>query len=239
MTGKTARLIFWLGTLSSAAIFLWMTYDFHQQTPRFTHSERLTADVVAGKKVWHKYNCNDCHTILGFGGYYAPDMTKAFYRLGENNISSIVQHPEVMYKNSFRKMPQLGASPTETKQLVAFLRWVGDIDNRHWPPQDEKFVSAYKLREAQPQKLEKVHIVMGACGGCHSFEHQGRNIGGDFADIAARMNYDRQTLINYIINPQSVRPGVAMPPQDVSMETAGIIADFLLSLKSTGKEVSR
>ncbi len=34
--------------------------------------------------------CNDCHTILGFGAYYAPDMTKAYFRLGENNIVSII-----------------------------------------------------------------------------------------------------------------------------------------------------
>ena len=122
MTGKTARLIFWLGTLSSAAIFLWMTYDFHRQTPNYTQVDQLSDEVVAGKKVWHKYNCNDCHTILGFGGYYAPDMTKAFYRLGENNIASIVMHPEEVYKNSFRKMPHLGVSEAEAKQLVAFLQ---------------------------------------------------------------------------------------------------------------------
>ena len=236
MTGKTARLIFLLGTLSSAVIFLWMTYDFHVQTPRLTHTDKLTQEVVDGKKVWHKYNCNDCHTILGFGAYYAPDMTKAFYRLGESNIASIVQHPEVIYRNSFRKMPQLGVSDTEVKQLVAFFRWVGEIENRHWPPQDEKFVEAYKLREAQPQKLEKVHVVMGACGGCHSFEHQGRNIGGDFGAIANRIAYDRETLIRYMLDPASVRPGSAMPPQNVSRETAEVIADFILSLKMA-KEV--
>lgn len=236
MTGKTARLIFWLGTLSSAAIFLWMTYDFHAQTPKFTNTDKLTEEVVAGKRVWHKYNCNDCHTILGFGAYYAPDMTKAFYRLGENNIRSIVMHPEVVYRNSFRKMPQMGVTEPEVKQLVAFLHWVGEIDNRHWPPQDEKFVKAYKLREARAQNLDKVDIVMGACGGCHSFENQGRSIGGDFSQIAQRISYDRETLIRFILNPQSVKPGIGMPAQDVSPETAALIADFILSLK-TVKEV--
>ena len=48
MTGKTARLIFLLGTLSSAAIFLCMTYDFHRQTPRYTtHGSQIT--------VWHLF----------------------------------------------------------------------------------------------------------------------------------------------------------------------------------------
>jgi nitric oxide reductase subunit C len=231
MTGKTARLIFWIGTLSSAVIFLWMTYDFHRQTPRYTKVDELDAQVVSGKKVWQKYNCNDCHTILGFGGYYAPDMTKAFYRLGENNIISIVMHPEVVYRNSFRKMPNLGVTETEAKQLVAFLKWTGTIDNRHWPPQDEKYVKAYYLRQSQAHKLEKVDIVMGACGGCHSFENQGRNIAGDFSEIANRITYDRETLIRYILDPQSVKPGIGMPPQNVSRDTAGMIADFLLALQ--------
>jgi len=231
MTGKTARLIFWLGTLTSAVIFLWMTYDFHRQTPKFTQVKQLSDEVVGGKKIWHKYNCNDCHTILGFGGYYAPDMTKAFYRLGENNIISIVMHPEDVYRNSFRKMPHLGVSELEAKQLVTFLKWVGTIDNRHWPPQDEKYVKAYHLREVRAHQLEKVDIVLGACGGCHSFENQGRNIAGDFSDIAKRITYDRETFVKYILNPQSVKPGIGMPPQNVSRQTAALIADFVLALK--------
>ncbi len=238
MTSNTAKAIFWLGTLSSAIIFLWLTYDFHQQEPKFVKTDQLNEQVVAGKKVWHKYNCNDCHTILGFGGYYAPDMTKAFYRLGENNIISIVMNPEQVYKDSFRKMPKLGVSKEEAVQLVAFLKWVGSIENRHWPPQDEKFVKAYKLREADAQKLNKVDIVMGACGGCHSLDKMGRKLAGDFNDIARQISYDRDTLVKFIINPQSVKPGMGMPPQNVSPETAALIADFILALK-IDKEVQR
>ncbi len=238
MTSTTAKTIFWLGTLSSAIIFLWLTYDFHQQEPKFVKTDQLNEQVVAGKKVWHKYNCNDCHTILGFGGYYAPDMTKAFYRLGENNIISIVMNPEKVYKDSFRKMPQLGVSKAEAVQLVAFLKWVGSIENRHWPPQDEKFIKAYKLREANAQKLNKVDIVMGACGGCHSLDKMGRKLAGDFNDIARQISYDRDTLVKFIINPQSVKPDMGMPPQNVSPETAALIADFILALK-IDKEVQR
>lgn len=238
MTGKTAKTVFWLGTLSSAIIFLCLTYDFHRQEPNFVKTDQINEQVVAGKKVWHKYNCNDCHTILGFGGYYAPDMTKAYYRLGENNIISIVMNPEKVYKNSFRKMPHLGVTKGEAVNLVAFLRWVGTIENRHWPPQDEKFVKAFKMREANAQKLNKVDIVMGACGGCHSFENMGRKIAGDFNDIARRINYDQDRLTKFILNPQSVKPDVGMPPQNVSPETAALISDFILSLK-TGKEAQK
>jgi nitric oxide reductase subunit C len=236
MTGKTAKAIFWLGTLSSAIVFLWLTFDFHQQEPKYVKTEGITDQVIAGKKIWHKYNCNDCHTILGFGGYYAPDMTKAYFRLGENNIAAIVMNPEQVYKNSFRKMPHLGVTKEEAANLVAFLRWVGTIENRHWPPQDEKFVKAFRLREANAQKLNKVDIVMGACGGCHSFGNLGRRLAGDFNDIARRIPYDRAMLAKFIINPQSVKADTGMPSQNVSPETAALISDFIVSLK-TGKEV--
>lgn len=231
MKRSTARMVFWLGTLSSALIFLALTVDFHRQEPALAHTDRIDEQVIAGKKVWHKYNCNDCHTILGFGGYYAPDMTKAFFRLGESNIIAIVMHPEQVFRDSFRKMPNLGVSRQEATQLVAFMRWVGGIENRHWPPQDEKYVVAYRKREEQPQQLDKVDIVLGACGGCHSYEHQGRNLAGDFNDIAKRIDYDRETLVRFMRNPQEVKPGIGMPPQDVSAETAAVIADFILSLK--------
>jgi nitric oxide reductase subunit C len=231
MTTKNAKTIFWVGTLVSVVIFLWLTVDFHRKSQQLANTDQITDEVVSGKKVWHKYNCNNCHTILGFGGYFAPDMTKAYYRLGKNNIISIVMNPEKVYKDSFRKMPNLGVTRDEAELLVEFFHWVADIENRKWPPQDEKYVRAARLRETQPEKLDKLDIVLGACGGCHAFENQGRDILGDFNEIAKEITYDRETLIRYILDPESVNPDSGMPPQDVSQETAALIADFILSLK--------
>jgi nitric oxide reductase subunit C len=231
MTLKNARIIFWVGTLTSAAIFGWLTFDFHQQEEKYANVSKIDDQVVAGKKVWHKYNCNDCHTILGFGAYYAPDMTKAYYRLGENNIISIVMNPEKIYEDSFRKMPHLGVSKEEATDLVKFLHWTADIENRKWPPQDEKYVTAARLRESHPEQLQKTDIVLGVCGGCHSFANQGRDVAGDLGDIAKEMDFDRETLIRFMQDPTSVNPDSDMPPQNVSPETAGIIADFILSLR--------
>jgi nitric oxide reductase subunit C len=146
MSRKSAFLIFFFGTAISALIFLYLTFDFHRQEAAFANTQNITPQVVAGKKVWHKYNCNDCHTILGFGGYYAPDLTKAFFRLGKSNIVAIVTGPDKVYKGSFRKMPNLGVTRAEAGSLVEFLKWVGEIENRGWPPQDEKYVRAYRLR---------------------------------------------------------------------------------------------
>lgn len=232
MTRRTAFLIFFFGTFISGFIFLMFTLDFHMKTEKFTHASQLTDQVVAGKGVWQKYNCNDCHTILGFGGYYAPDMTKVYFRLGRSNIISIVTHPEKVYKDSFRKMPNLGVTQKEAEELVAFFKWTGNINNHNWPPQDVKYVKAYRLRESVAAgSLHKTDIVLGACGGCHALGSQGRNLAGDFNDIAKEITYDRATLIRFIRDPESVNPGIGMPPQKVSKATAGVIADFILGLK--------
>lgn len=138
MTKRTAFRIFLWGTLSSGVLFLYLTYDTHKQMKTLTHEENLSAEVVAGKHVWENYNCNDCHTILGFGGYYAPDMTRAYKRLGEEGIEAVVRSPDTAFESSWRKMPKQNLTVVEIHELVAFLKWVNEIDNNKWPPQDNK-----------------------------------------------------------------------------------------------------
>ncbi|MEW6455890.1 MAG: c-type cytochrome [Acidobacteriota bacterium] len=86
MNAKVYKLVFILGTLISLLLFMILTFDSHGKIKALTNSQNLSTEVIAGKKVWEKYNCNDCHTILGFGGYYAPDMTKVYARLGYDGI---------------------------------------------------------------------------------------------------------------------------------------------------------
>ncbi|HZV80863.1 MAG TPA: c-type cytochrome, partial [Geobacteraceae bacterium] len=138
MTKKTAFWIFLLGTLSSAALFLGLTVDTHRQVAALSHADKLSAEVVAGKRAFEKYNCNDCHTILGFGGYYAPDLTRVVRRVGADGVRYRVTSPEQAFAKSVRKMPQQHVSAQEIENLVAFFTWVGEIDNGDWPPQDSK-----------------------------------------------------------------------------------------------------
>src|SRR5574340_666643 len=100
MTKKTAFWIFFWGTVSSAVIFLWLTWDTHRQVKALSHVDKLSDQVVAGKRAFEKYNCNDCHTILGFGAYYAPDLTRVYSRAGEDWIRRRLEHPEIALSSS-------------------------------------------------------------------------------------------------------------------------------------------
>src|SRR5512139_3258678 len=131
---RSAKWIFWGGTLSSLAVFGVLTLDTHRQLAALTHAERLDDEVVEGKRAFERHNCNDCHTILGFGAYYAPDLTRAYARLGEDAVRRRLEAPDVVFAASYRKMPQQHLAAAEIEDLVAFLRWVSRIENHDWPP---------------------------------------------------------------------------------------------------------
>src|SRR5512144_2682725 len=136
MTRKVAYWILLLGTVSSAIVFLAATWDTHRQVAVLSNVDKLSDRVVAGKAAFQKYNCNDCHTILGFGSYYAPDLTRVHTRIGEGGIRRRLLEPHVALAGSYRLMPRQDVTEPEVPQLLAFFRWVDGIDNHDWQPQD-------------------------------------------------------------------------------------------------------
>jgi len=229
MTKKIAFWIFLLGTLSSAALFLGLTVDTHRQVAALSHADKLSDKVVAGKRTFEKYNCNDCHTILGFGGYYAPDLTKVVQRVGEDGIRYRVRNPEAAFANSTRKMPQQHVSAEEIEDLVAFFSWVGQIDNGDWPPQD----SRNRLNRNEQRLSLGAAVSPGAavfhtkgCMNCHSLNGVGGTFGPALDTIGRTLTAEQ--IKHYINGPKSVNPNAKMPPQtDLSDRERDEVANFL------------
>ncbi len=233
MTKKTAFWIFLLGTLSSAALFLGLTVDTHRQVAALSHADKLSDKVIAGKRTFEKYNCNDCHTILGFGGYYAPDLTKVVQRVGEDGIRYRVTSPEAAFAKSVRKMPQQHVSAEEIESLVAFFNWVGQIDNGDWPPQDSK----NKLTRSEQRLSLGAAISPGAavfqtkgCMNCHSLHGTGGTFGPALDTIGRKLTVEQ--IEHYIHDPKSVNPNAKMPPQtELTERERDAVANFLGNLK--------
>ncbi len=214
MSKKTAFWIFLIGTLSSAALFLWATYDTQRQIAALSHVDKLSDEVVAGKRAFQKHNCNDCHTILGFGGYYAPDLTRVVQRVGEDGIRFRVQHPERAFANSWRKMPQQNLSDGEISDLIAFFTWVGNVNNNDWPPQD----SRKRLSRGEQMMVASVGVSPGAavfqtkgCMNCHSLHGTGGTFGPALDKIGASLSAEE--IRKYVTDPKAVNPKAMMPPQ--------------------------
>ena len=201
MTKRHTRLFFIGGTALFALVFLGLTVDSHRQFDRLTNADRITEDVKAGKDVWHHKNCINCHTLLGEGAYYAPDLTKITQQRGEAYLRAFLQDPSQFYSERVhrRLMPNPDLTEDEITQVIAFLDWVANIDNQGWPPRPI-LVSGGSLRGAEAvaeptTAASDDPVAMGevlyrrtppACFACHSTSPGVALAGPSLAGIATR-----------------------------------------------------
>ena len=223
MTLSQGKAVFIWGTLISAVIFLILSYDSLTKMPKRTQEEKLDAHVVAGKWVWQKYNCNDCHTILGIGGYYAPDVTKVMsYRDGEW-VKGFLKSPETVWPNA-RMMPNLHMTDQEIADVVAFLTWVNGIDTNNWPP---KPMLATAVTSVTPGQL--VYKDQG-CSACHMIAGVGGAVGPDLSKVGLRR--DKAWIGVHLKAPKSHDPRSVMPSfAKLSQKDLDDLATYLAGLR--------
>lgn len=135
-TKSMARNIFYGGTVFFILVFLALTFDTTRALPARDHRENLTALVAEGKEVWEKNNCIGCHTLLGEGAYFAPELGNVYKRFG-NNKEAIKIFIKTRPRNGVagrRSMPQFNLSDEELEAVAEFLKYTSEIDTASWPP---------------------------------------------------------------------------------------------------------
>ena len=128
---SAARNIFYGGSLVFLLIFLGLTtqshlYALHNSTDTVT----LTASVVHGKRVWEKHACINCHTILGEGAYFAPEVGNVWVRYGGK------EDPE-------------GARE-------ALKTWIKNSTDGHRRPQADAALRSYRTRIERPHRFPEM-----------------------------------------------------------------------------------
>ncbi|WP_456422392.1 c-type cytochrome [Lutibacter sp.] len=127
LSKKQARAFFLGGTLVTFLVFIGLTVYSLSKGNDQTNNENLTAEVVRGKEIWESNNCMGCHTILGEGSYYAPELTKVIDRRGEGYVKAILMTP-VPWQPNGRKMVAYGMTEAEATDVISFFKWIGKID---------------------------------------------------------------------------------------------------------------
>ncbi len=98
--------------------------------------------VSSGKMTIQAKNCMNCHTLLGNGAYYAPDLTKAWLDQGwgselvrEQMMVRFLMDPKTNGRGygTMRRMPNLNITEKEARGIVAFLKWMASIDTNGFP----------------------------------------------------------------------------------------------------------
>jgi nitric oxide reductase subunit C len=200
MTKRQTRAFFLGSTGLFSLIFLALTIDSHRQFRGLTHSDQITPEVIAGKHVWHRKNCVNCHTLLGEGAYYAPDLTKIAEQRGAPYLRTFLADPAKFYneERDRRLMPNLKLSPQEIDEVISFLTWVGKIDNHGWPPRpilvSGAAIPGSNVGGRAPQAASDDPIAVGqalfgqappGCFACHSTSPGVNLVGPSLAGVAA------------------------------------------------------
>ncbi len=144
MTKSMARNIFFGGSLFFIVIFLGLTAHTHNyMVNTSTDKAGLTESVAHGKHLWERHACINCHSIMGEGAYFAPELMNVMTRWG------VQDDPEAAYETlkawmqamptgveGRRQMPAFDLTDEEYRALSDFLLWTNSIDSQGWPPND-------------------------------------------------------------------------------------------------------
>lgn len=235
LSKSAARRFFLAGTAICSVAFILLTVDTIRQVPKQTNEQEMTAQVVQGKHIWESNNCMGCHTILGEGAYYAPELTKVYERRGPVFIRAMIKDPQAMYPGD-RKMVKYNFSDDEIEALVAFFKWIGGIDRNGFPAKPNLVQVAVQAEAnlsggAIAPTLNRPQIFNQMCLACHSFGGQGGNVGPALDTVGDRR--DKDNIISWLHDPQAVKPGAKMPKLPLSETDINELAAFL-SLQKSG-----
>lgn len=223
MSNKAAKYLFIFGSLFFFLILVILTVDTMGKLD--ARAPEITESVNAGKKVWHKYDCIGCHTILGNGSYFAPDMTKVTNRKPITYLKKFIMNPRAIKPST--AMPVLGVSDKEADDLIAFLVWMSKVDTNGWPPPP---ILATIAADAAASAGQVVYQQNG-CSDCHQIMGIGGTGGPELTHVGSRRP-DINWHIQHLKNPESVVSGSAMPPFDsLTEKELGDLAGYLIKLK--------
>ena len=96
---------------------------------------------MRGKKVWEVNQCIGCHSLLGEGAYFAPELGNVYTRRGGDAgapafIKAWIESQPTGAPGR-RQMPQFNLSEQEMSDLIEFFKWTSGINTEKWPPNIE------------------------------------------------------------------------------------------------------
>ena len=227
LSRSQAKGFFLVGTILASGTFLALTAHSFAAMPALTNDDKLTDQVKHGKELWDRSNCMGCHTLLGEGGYYAPELTKVYERRGRTFIRAMLTDPEAMYPGQ-RRMQKYAFTDAEIDAFIAFFEWVGKMQLNGFPPEPILLPVATAGTATVAKQANRPKVFNQMCIACHALEGQGGAVGPKLDGVGSRMTMKQIEV--WLKDPSKVKPGTAMPNLGLSEESTTELAAYLSTL---------
>ncbi|MBC8370878.1 MAG: cytochrome c [Planctomycetes bacterium] len=236
LTKSAAKAFFLGGTALCSLAFILLTLDTLEQFPERSNQDQMSESVVRGHHIWNQNNCMGCHTLMGEGAYYAPELTKVSERRTEAWLRTFLVDPQAMYpgrrkmvKYDFFDAAIVGEEEANKNltDILNFFEWVGEIDMNGFPPEHDMAVAmpTFSFDDSNPAPEYYTQI----CAGCHSIGGVGGAVGPALDGVGSK--YDSEYMTKWIADPQGVKPGTTMPKLNVAKDDLDAIVAYLSELK--------
>ena len=135
LSKKQAKVFFLGGVILFMTIFIAMSvHSLTVGIPKQTNDQDINEQVILGKKLWDRNNCMGCHTIMGEGAYYAPELTRVYSRKGPQYIRTVLTAPQGWGPRG-RMMVKYDFTEEEIEGLIGFFEWMNRADLNGFPPE--------------------------------------------------------------------------------------------------------
>lgn len=142
-TKGMARNIYYGGSVFFLLMLLALTFHTTKEMPQRDHRQNLTESVERGKALWEDNNCVGCHSLIGEGAYFAPELGNVYIRRGGGNIDTFKSYmngwmnAQPLNIPGRRQMPNFNLTKEQIDDLAEFLKFTAEMDVNGWPPNDE------------------------------------------------------------------------------------------------------
>ncbi len=178
--------------------------------------------------------CFSCHRINGHGSTMAPELTWEGSSVQRDWLVQFFKNPGTLRPALIRRMPRFNLTDAEATQLSDYILTVYQnpaIDRDSMP------LSGYP--QGQVELGKQLFYGKYSCQGCHIVDSKSDKgyVGPTLTHVGSRLT--AAWMVQWLKNPQSLRPGTAEPNRAMSDEDARAITAFLMSQKGGAKEAAK
>lgn len=192
-------------------------YIYQSEIVSANEEEPILGRITEGEQVIKRRACNICHSFNGAGGLVGPDLTQVGIRRSEEWLFKWLSDPPEILPGT--DMPKFEwESDQEIWDIITYLSSLKK-------PVDSTSILKLPTKEEAGRRLVEAYD----CRACHMIVDGGRVRFPDLTHVGSKIYPEWE--INWLKDPQAIKPGTFMPTFPLSDKEREAIAAYLHTLK--------